>query len=321
MRVWHGLAEIDDDLGPTVVTIGNFDGVHLGHRHVLAEARAVAAARDGTIVVAVTFDPHPMSVIRPDKAPEPLTSLDERLRLLDAAGADAVLVLTFDSELADQEAADFAQSVIFGVLHAKAVVVGENFRFGRRARGDVDLLRALAAGRGTLVEGLPLDGTGERTWSSTYIRSCLHDGDVSAAAQALGRLFSLRGCVVKGDQRGRELGYPTANVPVRTSRTAVPADGVYAGWLRRLDELDGPGPWWPAAISVGTNPTFDGTERRVESYVLDRTDLELYDVVVEVAFADRLRGMVRFDSVHDLLEQMADDVATCHQILTTPPPP
>lgn len=317
MRVWRDLSAVDPDLGRTVVTIGNFDGMHRGHQHVMAEACAVAARHGGIPVVAVTFDPHPMSIIRPDKSPEPLASLDERVSLLEAAGADAVLVLSFTSELADQEAADFARSVVFGALQAAAVVVGDNFRFGHRALGDVDLLRALAGDSGAEVVGLPLDGAGDRTWSSTYIRAALRRGDVAAAAEALGRLFTLRGCVVKGDQRGRELGYPTANVPVSTSTTAVPADGVYAGWLRRLDH---PGaPWWPAAISVGTNPTFDGTDRRVESYVLDRTDLELYDDLVEVAFVVRLRGQVRYDSVEALLVQMAADVATCRTTLLSPP--
>ncbi len=319
MRVWHGLAEVSEDLGRTVVTLGNFDGVHRGHRHVLAEARDLAVRLGGLPVVAVTFDPHPMSVIRPDKAPQPLTSLEDRVALLGAAGADAVLVLAFTSELADQAAAHFAESVVFGGLRAAGVVVGENFRFGHRALGDVDLLRDLAGRYGAEVVGLPLGGAGDRTWSSTYVRTRLKEGDVSAAAEALGRLFSLHGCVVKGDQRGRELGYPTANVPVSTSRTAVPVDGVYAGWLRRLDR---PGaPWEPAAISVGTNPTFDGTDRRVESYVLDRTDLELYDVLVEVAFVERLRGMVRFDSVDDLVRQMAADVDRCRSVLDVPPPP
>ena len=141
--------------------------------------------------------------------------------------------------------------------------------------------------------------------------------DVAAAAEALGRPFAIRGYVVQGDQRGRELGYPTANVPVATSRTAVPAEGVYAGWLRRLD--DPAAAYLPAAISVGTNPTFHGTDRRVESYVLDRDDLELYGVIVEVAFVERLRGMVTFDSVDDLVVQMADDVDRARAMLTTPP--
>ena len=308
MHVWHDIADVDSDLGPTVVTIGNFDGVHLGHRHVLREARRVAERRGGLAVVAVTFDPHPMTVIRPDKAPQPLTSIADRTALLTAAGADAVLVLRFTPELAEVQAADFAETVVYGGLRAAAVVVGENFRFGHRALGDVALLRELGAAHGADVLGLPLDGAGGRTWSSTYVRQALADGDVAAAAEALGRPFSLHGRVVKGAQRGRQLGYPTANVPVSSSRTAVPADGVYAGWLRRLDAVDAP--VWPAAISVGTNPTFHETDRRVESYVLDRTDLELYGEQVALEFAQRLRATERFDSVEALLVQMSADVAT-----------
>jgi riboflavin kinase / FMN adenylyltransferase len=321
VQVWHDVSEVESGMlsgDRTVVTIGNFDGVHLGHRHVIARAHEVAAELGGLPVIAVTFDPHPLSVIVPDRAPQPLMSLERRLALLADAGADATLVLSFTKELAAVTAEDFVTSYLLDGLHAAAVVVGENFHFGNRALGDVDLLRRMCAERGVRVEGLPLDGDGrDQVWSSSYIRGCLAEGDVAAAAVALGRPFAIRGYVVKGDQRGRELGYPTANVPVATSRTAVPADGVYAGWLRRLDEPDGS--YLPAAISVGTNPTFDGTDRRVESYVLDRDDLELYGVIVEVAFTERLRGMVRFDAVDDLLVQMADDVDRARALLTTPP--
>ena len=181
-------------------------------------------------------------------------------------------------------------------LHAAWVVVGANFRFGSRAAGDVATLRTLGAERGFTAEGIPLDG-GPMVWSSTYVRTCLAAGDVAGAAEALGHPYAVRGVVVRGDERGRELGYPTANVPTDQLTTA-PADGVYAGWLRRLDT----GETYPAAISVGTNPTFDGVRtRRVESYVLDRDDLDLYDVEVEVSFVERLRGMVAFDSVEELV--------------------
>ena len=259
-----------------------------------------------------------MTVIRPDKAPQPLTSVEDRVALLTAAGADGVLILSFTAQLADQEAADFAEGVVFDCLHAACVVVGENFRFGHRALGDVDLLRRLAARHGADVVGLALDGSTERSWSSTYVRERLARGDVEGAAEALGRPFVLHGRVVRGAQRGRELGYPTANVPVSTSHTAVPADGVYAGWLRRLDRPEAP--TWPAAISVGTNPTFHETDRRVESYVLDRTDLELYDDLVEVMFVARLREMVAFDSIPALVEQMKADVDRARTILTTASP-
>ncbi len=322
MQVWHDTAEIDPRLGATVVTIGNFDGVHLGHRHVLARAHELAIELGGLPVVAVTFDPHPLSVIRPDKAPQPLTSLDRRIALLADAGADAVLVITFTPEVAQVPAADFVTDYVLGKLHAAGVVVGENFHFGHRALGNVDLLRELCSEQGVTVVGLPLDGPGDQggeAWSSSYVRKRLSEGDVAAATRALGRPFAVRGYVVQGEQRGRELGYPTANVPVESSRTAVPADGVYAGWTRRLDQADAP--WWPAAISVGTNPTFDGVDRRVEAYVLDRTDLELYGVIIEIAFTENLRGQIKFDSVDALVEQMKEDVDRARDLLIDEPLP
>ncbi len=318
MQVWHDVSEIPPDLGPTVVTIGNFDGVHRGHRHVIEAAHSLAAQHGGIPVVAVTFDPHPLAVITPDRAPQRLSSLGERIADVGAAGVDAVLVLRFTPELARLPADAFVTDIVLDSLHASAVVVGENFRFGHRASGDVELLTRLGAERGVDVVGLQLDGSCGQSWSSSYIRRRIAEGDVGAAAEALGRPFSLRGYVVRGDQRGRELGYPTANVPVSITSTAVPADGVYAGWLRRVD--DAAAPYWPAAVSVGSNPTFAGVERRVESYVLDRTDLELYGVAVEVLFVRRLRGMVTFDSIDDLVEQMKRDVDQARDLLTTPPP-
>jgi riboflavin kinase / FMN adenylyltransferase len=322
MQVWRGVAAVDPELGPTVVTIGNFDGVHRGHRHVLDSATKLAEELGGLAVVVVTFDPHPLAVLAPDKAPQALTQRDQRLQLLAAAGVDAVVVVPFTPGFAQVSPEAFVADIVLGALHARGVVVGENFRFGHRAQGDVHLLRALCADRGVTVVALPLDGTPEQRWSSSYVRSSLAEGDVAQAAQALGRLFSVRGVVVQGEQRGRALGYPTANVPVSVTSTAVPADGVYAGWLRRLDDAGGRAcrdPWQPAAISVGSNPTFDGVIRQVETYVLDRNDLELYGVEVEVAFAERLRGMVKFDSVEALIDQMRADVDAARDLLTEPP--
>ena len=306
-RVWRALDAVPRELGETAVVIGNFDGVHLGHQHVIARARELA---EGRPVVAVTFDPHPMAVLRPEHAPSSLTGLEERARLLADAGVDDVLALPFDREMAAWTPEQFVQRVLVDALHAAVVVVGANFRFGNRASGDVATLRASGEQHGFRAEGISLEG-GPQVWSSTYVRTCLASGDVEGAAEALGRPYRVRGVVVRGDQRGRELGYPTANVPTSVM-TAAPADGVYAGWLRRLDT----GETLPAAISVGTNPTFDGErERRVESYVLDRDDLELYGVEVEVAFVARIRGMVRFDSVEALVEQMRDDVRRAHSLL------
>jgi riboflavin kinase/FMN adenylyltransferase len=310
VHVWRTVAEVPADLGPTVVVIGNFDGVHRGHRSVIGRARALADER-GIPLVAVTFDPHPMAVLRPEHAPSMLTSLHERAILLAECGVDHVFALPFSREIAAWSPDEFVDRILVDGLHAGAVVVGANFRYGSRASGDVATLRASGEERGFDVEGMPLDG-GPQVWSSTYVRTCLTTGDVAGAAEALGRLYAVRGVVVEGDRRGRELGYPTANVPLAPGK-AAPADGVYAGWLTRADT----GERYPAAISVGTNPTFAGErDRRVEAYALDRDDLELYGVEVEIAFVDRLRGMVRFDGIEPLLATMADDVRRSRELLT-----
>ncbi len=310
--IWRAPDDVPADLGRTSVVIGNFDGVHLGHQHVVARAREIADA-DGLTLVAVTFDPHPMAVLRPEHAPSPLTTIEERTRLLGEAGVDAVFALAFDRQIAGWSPEEFVDRVLVEALHAAAVVVGANFRFGHRAAGDVATLREAGESRGFVAEGIALDG-GPQVWSSTYVRTCLDTGDVAGAAEALGRPFSVRGAVVEGDKRGKDLGFPTANVPT-SGVTATPADGVYAGWLRRLDTDER----FPAAISVGTNPTFDGhRESRVESYVLDRTDLELYGVEVEVEFVDRLRGMTAFESVDKLVAQMHDDVEQARRVLDAP---
>lgn len=313
MLVWRTLADVPVHIGSSVVTIGNFDGVHLGHRHVIARARELSRELGGPTVVAVTFDPHPMQVLLPERAPHRLTSIDRRIELLGEAGADAVLVLPFTQAIAQLPAENFVTDILLGCLRAVGVVVGENFRFGHRAQGDVALLANMCENRHVRVVALPLDGSGERTWSSTYVREALDEGDVSSAAEALGRPYAVVGTVVRGAQRGHELGYPTANIPVEMSVTAVPGDGVYAGWLRRLDTPDAP--HLPAAISVGSNPTFGDTVRSVEAYVLDRTDLELYDVAVEVSFVQRLRGQVKFEAVEDLLAQMKFDVDAARTLL------
>lgn len=305
-------------MSSAVLVIGNFDGVHPGHAEVLAEARR---RKPGLPLVVVTFWPHPVSVVRPGSGPMLLTSLEARIELLSQAGADRVEVIDFTPEFATWSPADFVERVLIP-LDPAAVVVGENFRFGHRAAGTVDSLRELAAGRFE-VDALPLVRFGDEETCSTRIRQALAEGDVAHAAEHLGRPFCFRGVVAHGDRRGRTLGYPTANLPVPAD-LACPADGVYAGWVTRRDGLDAHGEAlgegsrperWPAAISVGTNPTFDGVSRRVESYVLDRDDLELYDAPISVEFVARIRGQVRFDDVDALIVQMADDVARCHELL------
>ncbi|MGA8847634.1 MAG: bifunctional riboflavin kinase/FAD synthetase [Nocardioides sp.] len=312
MTIWRSFEEVPSSLTVSAVTIGNFDGVHRGHRAVIARARA-AADELGVPLVAVTFDPHPMAVLRPEHAPSMLTSIEQRALLLGDLGIDDVFVLPFDLSVATWSPQEFVDRVLVAALSARSVVVGANFRFGNRAAGDVAFLREAGRAAGFVAEGVELDG-GPQVWSSTYIRTCLAAGDVAGAAEALGRPVVLRGHVVRGDQRGRELGYPTANVLTDTL-TAAPADGVYAGRLRRLDTHE----TYPVAISVGTNPTFEGIrDRRVESYVIDRTGLELYGVEVEVEFVERLRGMVTFagaDALSALIAQMAADVERAREIL------
>jgi riboflavin kinase/FMN adenylyltransferase len=311
MHLWRGVDEVPSELPPTSVTIGTFDGVHRGHRILLD--RVVADAAGGAMAVAITFDPHPLSVIRPDIAPLLLTGLPHRLELLGEAGVQGVLALRFTPEVAAESAEHFATRVLAGALRARHVVVGANFRFGHRAAGDVVTLTELGRELGfdvSVVELAPLDG--EQAVSSTAIRAMVAAGDVEGAAAALGRPHRVSGPVVRGDQRGRDLGYPTANVEVADG-IAVPADGVYAAWFRAAGE---PQTWRQAAVSVGTNPTFDGEHRRVEAYVLDApTPYDVYDHWCDVAFVARLRGMERFESVESLVAQMAVDVEQARTVL------
>ena len=260
-------------------------------------------------MVVVTFWPHPMSVIRPDQAPLLLSSLVQRIALLKEAGASDVVVVDFTPTVAQWSPAEFVDAVI-KPLHPARIVVGENFRFGFRAAGDVETLSTLGAGQ-FVVQAVPLVTDGTQPSSSTLIRHAVAEGDFGRVRELSDHPFRFAGVVVRGDQRGRELGYPTANVPVPDGM-AVPADGVYAGWVTRLD---GDHPRWPAAISVGTNPTFDGVERRVEAYVLDRDDLELYGVPIAIDFYARLRGQVKYEGVEALIKQMGTDVEHTRHLL------
>jgi len=303
---WYGLAEVPSDWGACVATIGEFDGVHRGHQRVVERAREIAMSRR-LPVVAITFDPHPDEVIRPGSHPPLLTTARRRSELLAGLGADAVFVLPFNLEFSRLSPDEFVHVVLSERLHAAAVVVGENFRFGHKAAGDVPMLAALGEKYDFTAEGVPLLVDDGVTISSTYIRQRLAAGDVAAAARALGRPHRVEGVVVRGHMRGRGLGFPTANLET-PPHTATPADGVYAGWLTSLD-LDGAEvSRWPAAISVGTNPTFGAGERTVEAYALDRDDLDLYGTHAAIDFTARLRGNERFDSVEALVIQMREDV-------------
>ncbi len=306
MYRWYGLADVPADWGRCVVTIGVFDGLHRGHQHIIARAGEIARARNLPVVV-VTFDPHPDEVLRPGPHPPYLTTQRRLAELLAGLGVGALCVLPFTQEFSRLSPDEFVRAVLSERLHAAAVVVGENFRFGYRAAGDVPLLVKLGEKYDFTAEGVPLLVVDGVTISSTYIRERLAAGDVIGAAAALGRPHRVEGVVVRGHMRGRALGFPTANLET-PAHAATPADGVYAGWLISLD-IDGTETdRWPSAISVGTNPTFGGGDRTVEAYALDRDDLDLYGVRAAIEFAARLRGTERFDSVDALVDQMREDV-------------
>lgn len=310
VRRWYGLDEVPPGWGRSVVTIGVFDGVHRGHQRIVARAAELAHA-GGLHSVIITFDPHPDEVVRPGSHPPLLSSPRRRAELLSGLGADAVIVLPFTYELSQMSPDEFVQSVLVDRLHAAKVIVGENFRFGHKARGDVALLQELGEKYDFTAEGVPLVANDE-TISSTAIRERLGQGDVEAAAEALGRPHRVEGVVVRGHQRGRALGFPTANLETQP-HTAIPADGVYAGWLV-CDSGRYPDFRWPAAISIGTNPTFEGQERTVEAYALDRDDLDLYGEHMGVDFVARIRDTLKFDSIKALVAEMHRDVDRAREI-------
>jgi len=315
---WRGLEATPGDLGRTVVTIGMYDGVHRGHQELIGAAVARARAMRRPCLL-LTFDPHPAEVVRPGSHPAILTSMDRKAELVAELGVDAMCVLPFTQDFMRLSPETFTHTVLVEHLHAAQVVIGKNFTYGHRAAGTVDTLVAEGRRFGFSVEGVPLANVGadlgeEVTISSTYIRAVVAAGDMDSAARALGRLHRVDGVVVRGDRRGRDLGYPTANVECPPF-TAIPADGVYAGHLVTRDPRSGASrERFPAAISVGTNPTFQGSRRTVEAFVLDY-DGDLYGEHVGVEFAERLRPMAAFPDVAALVTAMDKDVADTRRIL------
>ena len=321
--IWNDPSDVPADFGPSVVTFGNFDGVHRGHQQVLSQL--IRSARlSHAKAVAVTFDPHPAVIHRPEAAPELIMGLDDKLDALGELGLDAILVVKYSLDLASLTAEEFVELYLVDCLHASHVVIGHDARFGRGNSGDLDTMKALGEKFGFDVqvisefgaEGYPLhdDGGTDRRCSSTWVREALQAGDVTTAASVLGRAHRMRGEVVHGAARGRALGFPTANL-ASNATGLIPADGIYAGWL-----VDQAGKRWPAAISVGSNPTFDGVSRQVEAHVIDRPkeaveDFDLYGQTVIVEFVERLRGMVAYRGPEALVEQMRLDVAQAHQLL------
>jgi riboflavin kinase / FMN adenylyltransferase len=339
----------------SVITIGAFDGVHLGHRRLIERVRHTAS-EIGAQSCVVTFDRHPASVVRPESAPLLLTDLDQKLSLLAACGIDLTLVVRFDAERASEPAEEFVAEVLVGCLNARAVVVGHDFHFGRHREGDVPLLQRMGARMGFDVTGIRLVGSNGQDSagqdragqdragqdragpggeagparsdpagdlgpiaagpiSSTRIRQLVAEGDVPAAAALLGRWYELRGVVGHGEKRGRELGFPTANLEVHKEMQLC-NDGVYAGWYLRPD-----GTRHQTAISVGRQPTFYASRpySLVEAHLLDFQG-DLYDEVGTVEFVSRLRGQERFASVEALVDQMSSDVAQTRRALAVPPP-
>ncbi|TQL48453.1 riboflavin kinase/FMN adenylyltransferase [Homoserinimonas aerilata] len=310
MEFFTELGQIPADFGPSVVTIGKFDGVHCGHRAVIAKLLEMADAH-GLVPTVVTFDRHPLALFNPAAAPESLVSNEQKVEKLRDADVAATLMITFDDDFRSQAPDAFVRSVLVNALHARAVLVGSDFRYGIRGEGTVATLTEAGREYGfdvVLVDDVRAE-EGRRA-SSTWIREALAAGDIAVARELLGAAPVVRSVVVPGERRGRELGFPTANLRPKPEGL-IPADGVYAGWLT----VDGT--TYPAAISIGNNPTFEGVPaRQVEAYVLDE-DIDLYGRTVEVAFVERLRGMVRFDSVDELIVQLAADVDDTRRVLSS----
>jgi riboflavin kinase/FMN adenylyltransferase len=279
----------------SIVVIGNFDGVHKGHQQILNRAKVLAGDEK---IIALTFDPHPVSIFAPDRAPTLLTILSDKIELLKIHNADQVAVIKFTKEFAGMSPEDFVNKVLVEQLKASKVIVGQNFTYGHKAEGNVDSLKAHSEFE-TIVLELQTDDAD--AISSTRIRKAIIDGHVESAREMLTRPHRLDGIVVHGEKRGREIGYPTANLGNLDNQT-IPADGVYAGWLTvGIDR-------WPAAISIGTNPTFEGVRgRQVEAYALDQTGLDLYTKAATIEFGWRLRDTLKFDGLEPLLQQMAKD--------------
>ena len=328
MLRWRGESEIPTDWGRCVLTIGVFDGVHRGHAELIAHAVKSARAR-GVPTVLMTFDPHPMEVVFPGSHPAQLTTLTRRAELVEELGVDVFLVMPFTTDFMKLTPDRYIHELLVERLHVVEVVVGENFTFGKKAAGNVSLLRKAGERFGFAAEAMSLvseslaaerDRAETVTFSSTYIRSCVDAGDMLAAADALGRPHRVEGVVVRGDGRGKVLGFPTANV-APPMYSAIPADGVYAAWFTVLGRgtVMGtvvPGERYQAGVSVGTNPTFSGRTRTVEAFVLD-TEADLYGQHVAVDFVARLRGQEKFDRVADLVAAMQRDTARVRTILSS----
>jgi riboflavin kinase/FMN adenylyltransferase len=312
MRVFTSVAEVPSDFGPSAVTIGKFDGVHLGHHRMID--RMLAESRPESLVPTVlTFDRNPLSVLVPEKCPPALVSNDQKLELLAACGVDATLMVTFDRAFSEVSAQEFVERVLVEALGARIVYSGPDFRFGHGGKGDITLLEELGTRHGFEVRRLEAVEHEGRRVSSTWVRELLSAGSVREAGVLLGRAPSVRGTVVEGARRGRTLGFPTANLAPE-AEGFIPADGVYAAWA----SVDGRR--YAAAVSIGNNPTFEGVPaRQVEAHLLAAdfgpVDLELYGKRIELGFVERIRGMERFDTVEELVGRITEDVRAVRTVL------
>lgn len=324
--VWHSLADVPRDLGPTVVTVGNFDGVHKGHRAVLAELVASAHAR-GAKAVAVTFDPHPKAVHAPDHQPELITGIDDRIERIAQTGVDGILIQEYTLDFAMATPEEFVRDYLVGGLGAVAVAVGSDTRFGRGNAGDIVTLRELGEKLGIgidIIGDAAAPHEGARRWSSTWVRELLDQGDLRAAADILGAPHRLRGTVIHGDKLGRQIGFPTANLDVYAG--FIPRHGVYAGWLEVVDAGGNAsaaalvGERLPAAVSLGINYTVGTTGLRVEAFVLDREGLDLYGARVALDLVEWRRPMLDFGGIEGLVAALHEDVTWTREVLGVPAP-
>jgi riboflavin kinase/FMN adenylyltransferase len=320
-QVWRSLADVPRDLGPAVVTVGNFDGVHRGHQAVLSAVVAEARSR-GAKAIAVTFFPHPKAVHDPEHQPELITGINDRVSRMAATGLDGIIVQEYTIEFAQSTAEEFVRDYIRDGLNACAVVVGRDTRFGRGNAGDVETLKDLGERLGLdveIVSDAAAGSEGARRWSSTWVRELLDAGDLEGATEILGRYHRLRGTVVHGDKLGREIGFPTANLDV--SAGFIPRHGVYAAWLEVVDTQgnDRAARWigtrLPAAVSLGINYTVGGSDLRVEAHVIDHQSLDLYDATVALDLVRWRRPMLDFGGIEALIEALGDDVTWCRDVL------
>lgn len=300
MQVWSKPSEVPGDFAETAVTIGKFDGIHLGHRKLIAEL-CEAAENHMLAPVVITFDRHPDAVLNPEKVRLPLIGPKQKIQLLKDLGVSSLLNLEFDLTLANQTPEEFVQHIIVDTLRAKLVLVGEAFRFGSKGAGDISTLRELGQKYGFTVKVVShATANGEKV-STTRIRELLDAGDVATAAKLLGRNHRTTGEIEHGLKIGRTIGFPTANMS-RDAEGYLPLDGVYSGWLHADSRR------YPAAFSVGINETFQAVPRLVEGYVLDETELDLYGKIVDFEYVDFVRATAKFDGVEALIVAIKQDV-------------